>query len=317
MKDELVKKSREAMLAAVQVYNNPQITFKSEAFITLAVISWTYLLHAYYRQKQIEYRYYSSVGKKRVFDRTKNGAYKYWELERCLNDKHCPLDHATKLNLRFLIGIRHEIEHQMTTKIDDCISAKLQACCINYAQYLCDLFGERYDVRELLALSLQFAPISPEQTAALKDNSQLSPNVRNFIASFESEITEEQAANPRYAYRLFFVPKAANHAGQADRVIEFIPANSPAAVGLNHQYTLVKEAEKEKFLPGDIVRLMQSEGYQWFTMTHHTNLWKAKDGRNPAKHYGVCVAGKQWYWYRNWVDIVRQYCMDESRRETP
>ena len=71
IKDELVKKSREAMLAAVQVYNNPQITFKSETFITLAVISWTYLLHAYYRQNKIEYRYYSQVGKKKIFDRTK------------------------------------------------------------------------------------------------------------------------------------------------------------------------------------------------------------------------------------------------------
>jgi len=39
VKDELVKKSREAMLAAVQIYNNQHITFKSEAFITLTVIS--------------------------------------------------------------------------------------------------------------------------------------------------------------------------------------------------------------------------------------------------------------------------------------
>ncbi len=30
VKDELIKKSREAIMAAVQIYNNPQITFKSE-----------------------------------------------------------------------------------------------------------------------------------------------------------------------------------------------------------------------------------------------------------------------------------------------
>ena len=51
-KQELVIKSREAMLAAVQIYNNPQIAFKAESFISLAVISWTYLLHAYYANKQ-------------------------------------------------------------------------------------------------------------------------------------------------------------------------------------------------------------------------------------------------------------------------
>ena len=46
VKTELVKKAREAMLAAVQLYNNPQVTFKAESFITLSVIGWTYLLHA-------------------------------------------------------------------------------------------------------------------------------------------------------------------------------------------------------------------------------------------------------------------------------
>jgi hypothetical protein len=37
------------MLTAVQIYNNPQIDFKSELFIVTTMIAWTYLLHAYYR----------------------------------------------------------------------------------------------------------------------------------------------------------------------------------------------------------------------------------------------------------------------------
>lgn len=57
VKTELVKKAREAMLAAVQLYNNPQVTFKAESFITLSVIGWTYLLHAYYRDNNINYRH--------------------------------------------------------------------------------------------------------------------------------------------------------------------------------------------------------------------------------------------------------------------
>ena len=38
VKDELIKKSREAMMAAVQIYNNPNVTFKAESFITLSII---------------------------------------------------------------------------------------------------------------------------------------------------------------------------------------------------------------------------------------------------------------------------------------
>ena len=37
--DELIHKSREAALAAVQIFNNPQITFKSEMFIVLMNIA--------------------------------------------------------------------------------------------------------------------------------------------------------------------------------------------------------------------------------------------------------------------------------------
>ena len=37
-KYELVKKSRESALAAVQIFNNPNITFKSEAFSVLIII---------------------------------------------------------------------------------------------------------------------------------------------------------------------------------------------------------------------------------------------------------------------------------------
>lgn len=129
---ELLIKSREAMMSAVQIYNNPQILFKTESFISLAVISWTYLLHAYYANNKVDYRYFHMNGKKKVYDKTKHGANKHWELERCLDDKECPLNESTKQNLKFLIGLRHEIEHQMTKRIDSSVSAKLQACSINY-----------------------------------------------------------------------------------------------------------------------------------------------------------------------------------------
>ncbi len=129
IKNELLKKSREAALAAVQIFNNPNISFKSESYVVLMTIAWTYLLHAYFRDQKIEYRYCQQNGKRCKFDKTKHGAYKHWELERCLTDDKSPIDQDTVNNLNFLIGLRHEIEHQMTTRIDDILSARFQACC--------------------------------------------------------------------------------------------------------------------------------------------------------------------------------------------
>ncbi|CZK13457.1 Protein of uncharacterised function (DUF3644) [Legionella pneumophila] len=73
IKNELIKKSQEAALAAIQLYNNPLITFKSESFIVLMNIAWTYLLHAYFRKNNIEYRYTRDHSK--CLYCTKKGSY--------------------------------------------------------------------------------------------------------------------------------------------------------------------------------------------------------------------------------------------------
>jgi hypothetical protein len=157
--DELLIKAREAMLHAVQGYNNPRSFFKAETFIVTAVIAWTYLLHYCFKQKGVDYRYHKKVDGKPEVVKTKHGADKHWELTECLAEKTCPLDEPTKANLRFLIGIRHEIEHQMTRRIDDTISAKLQACCLNFNRALKELVGERYGLEGDLSFSESFREV--------------------------------------------------------------------------------------------------------------------------------------------------------------
>src|SRR6187551_2433668 len=103
IKEELLKKSREAALAAVQVFNNPNVTFKSETYIVLMIIAWTYLLHAKCRMMGIDYRYFTTKNDRKKFSRTKSGAFKRWELERCLDDASCPLERDVVQNLKFLI----------------------------------------------------------------------------------------------------------------------------------------------------------------------------------------------------------------------
>jgi len=311
LKDELIKKSREAILAAVQIYNNPQITFRAESFITLSVIAWTYLMHAYYRSKGIDYRYFKHQGKRKRYDKTKSGAHKHWELERCISCSECPIDSATKQNLLFLIGIRHEIEHQMTTRIDEFISAKLQACAINYDYYLTTFFGSKYSVSEDLSLTIQFSSISPQQKEQLLDNQKIVSNVKNFITSFENQLSEDDKVSSRYAYRLLYVPISANREGQADGVVEFVKPGSELAGEISR--VLVKETEKKKYRPNEIVTMMKREGFPRFTMHNHTQLWQLLKAKDKGKHYGVNVS-KTWYWYDSWVETVRKHCQENHSR---
>lgn len=308
IKRELVTKSREAALAAVQIFNNPLVTFRSEIFIVLMHIAWTYLFHAYYRKKKMVYHYHKQKGKRKNFRKTKFGARMAWNLRECI--KHCrsPIDKNTKNNLNFLIGFRDEIEHQMTTQLDHTVSAKFQACCLNYNHYVKELFGEKYAIDNLLSFSLQFSSINQEQIESIPSPDNMPPHIHSFMQDFEESMSEEEFNSPQYAYRVLFVPKTANSKGQADQVIEFIPANSSLANDVNKKYTVLKEIERPKHLPGGIVKIMRREGFTRFKMIHHTRLWKKLDAKNPSKGYGVQVAQKDWYWYDNWVEKVREHC---------
>ena len=186
-------------MTAIRVFNDPQVSFKSETFIVLMMIAWTYLLHAYYRGKRVEYRYYQQGPKRRAFDRTKHGAYKHWELERCLTDDRSPLDRDTANNLRFLIGLRHEIEHQMTRSLDAYLSGRYQACALNYNQYLKKLFGKRLGIDQQLAYSIQFLELSEEQVAGPKPEISIPERLRAFVAEFDGALTHDEYNNSRYS----------------------------------------------------------------------------------------------------------------------
>lgn len=299
------------MLCAVQIFNNPAIVFKSESFIVLSTIAWTYLLHAYCRSKKIDYRYFTQGPNRKKFDKTKRGSYKYWELERCLNDDSCPVDTVSKANLKFLIGLRHEIEHQMTTKIDEYLSARFQACCLNYNHYIRELFGDNFSIDKHLSFSLQFSSISEDQANQIREFDELPKNIAAYIKAFDDELSQEDFNNPMYSYRVLYVPKTVNRKGQADKVIEFLSADSEEAKSLNKEYVVIKDRERPKHKPGEIVAIMKAAGFPGFSMHWHTQLWHELDGKNPAKGFGVDVAGT-WYWYDNWLDQVKKYCVDQG-----
>ena len=129
----------------------------------------------------------------------------------------------------------------MTDKIDEYLSAKLQACAINFDFYITKLFGNKYNLSKELSLAIQFSPLSPEQRDNLRDNLHITTNVRNFVVDFENVLSEEALRSSRYAYRVLFVPINAKRQGQADQVVEFVKSDSPLAEGLEKAYAVIKD----------------------------------------------------------------------------
>jgi hypothetical protein len=308
--DELLIKAREAMIAAVLTFNTGGLYFRTELFVVTAMIAWTYFLHAWFRRENIDYRYYRNVNGIQQVQVTENGAEKYWDLARCLRDNHCPLDRGIVNNLKFLLDLRHEIEHRSTSRIDDAVSAKLQACCINFNTELKRLFGLQFSLERRLPIALQFATFSTDQANLLKRASDLPAHIETMTNSFHDRLSPEELADPHFAFRVAFVPKVVNRPGSADIAVEFVRSDSEEAAEINR--VLLKEVEKPKYRPSKIVQIMRQEGYPRFNMHDHTNLWQSLDAQDTAKGFGVRMLDGTWYWYENWLDRVRAHCEENA-----
>ena len=286
--------------------------FRAEIFIVSAIIAWTYLLHAYFKKKKIDYRFYKKgkSAKKEIL-KTKNGAERYLGLLDCLNKKECEIDEVTKKNLQYLIEIRDEIEHRCTQRIDSAISAKLQACCTNFNTYIKRHFGNKLGLDNELSFALQFSHLSLVQQQHMALSQDLPDNIAVAQENFENTLTEEQYNDPRYAIRVRLSMVKSNSKKTSDNFVVLSPYDNEQA---NQASSIVlKKIEPLKFLPSEIVRIIKDKGFLKFRIYEHTQLvklLKAKHGQDindRGGEYGIWI-GKSWYYYENWINKVAHHC---------
>jgi hypothetical protein len=126
-----------------------------------------------------------------------------------------------------LIGLRHQVEHRKASGLDSYLSARYQACALNFNYYLKKLHGPQFGLDESLALSLQFAELDHSQAQLIKDREDLIPqDIISYVSAFDSRISDAEVENDRFAYRLLFTKVLAKRKGHADRVVEFIDPKS-------------------------------------------------------------------------------------------
>jgi len=308
--DELLIKAREAMIAAVHLFNGAGLTFRTELFIVTAIIAWTYLLHAWFRREGIDYRYRRADGS---VVQTRQGEDTYWELGHCLRHGRRPVGSGAVLNLEFLLELRHEIEHRSTNRIDDQVSAKLQACCLNFNDAIKTWFGPQYGLERRLPIALQFVTFSADQRVALKRASLLPPHITTMMDAFHQRLDEAQQADPAFAYRVAFVPKVGARASSADLAVEFIRGDSVEGHEINQ--VLLKEVNRRRFTATEVWRKMQGEGFPRFNRARHTELWQQLGAKDVGRGFGQPGDYRNtWVWFDSWVDRVRAHCQEHIDR---
>ena len=189
-----------------------------------------------------------------------SGADRYWDLAQCLKHVKCPIERGARDNLTYLLELRHEIEHRSTSRIDDTISAKLQACCINFNDVIKTLFGAQYALERRLPIALQFVTFSPDQRALLKKAGTLPRHVEVDDGRLREPATPEQRVRTRASRSAsswstgppIALPEPTSRSN-------LVRPGSDIADNFN---IALMEVEKRKYLPKEIVGMMMREGLQ-------------------------------------------------------
>jgi len=97
--NELVKKAREAMLTAVQIFNNPHVEFKSELFIVTTIIRLDISASCPLPQEESRIPPVHARCAKVPFFTYQVRSHPALELRECLDCSECPLEEIQTNNL--------------------------------------------------------------------------------------------------------------------------------------------------------------------------------------------------------------------------
>jgi len=253
--EELVNKSRDSALAAVQHYNNPTAKFRSDNYIVLMIIAYTSLFHAIFERDGTNYTSYEQ--KTGDPKKIRGGETMLWDILQCA--KYYEKYNATPLitNLEFIIGLRDKIVHRYISIDDIAISGYCQALLLNFESITTKEFTAYYSLNTSLTFALQFSTKkTPESIKAIKIfQSERYEELRNYITQFNNNLPDEILNDPAYVFRVWLIPKPANRAKGSDISIEFVPLdNIPSELVGQLEQTIVaiKSEHQDRFIDPSI-----------------------------------------------------------------
>ncbi len=317
--EALVRKARESALLGLHIYNSPTTVFRTEGFSVLMVIAWTAFFHAVFEQRGTPYFYVEADGTPRLVD----GDKKAWELGKCIAEFWpAGTQVAVRSNLDFFIKFRNRVEHRYVPSIDTHVAGECQALLLNFDEMMVQHFGSYFAIRESLAVPLQTSSVrTAGQTQALRKlQAKHFDDMKDFVDAYRKDLAANVYEDPKFAFRVFLVPKTGNHTTSSDLAYEFVkydPAHPEEMAKLQKQITLIKDKEvsvanANLHNPKTAAKLVQEKIGRPFNLHHHTLAWKKFKVRSssfePAScNTKYCVADprhKDFGYTAAWVDFL-------------
>ena len=319
----ILQGSIDAALLAVEVYNKPRTTFRSQAYIVLMIIAWTRLFHAYFNKTTGNiYFYKKENGRYQLI----NGERKAWELNTCI-DRYGSLSEPVKANLEFFVDLRNKIEHHHVTEreVDVLIFGECQSLLYNYENLLIQTFGEEYALNESLAFSLQFSYMRPEEQKQASKSvlSAELQEIRSYIENYRSNLNDDIFNSQEYSIKLIQIPKISN-TNRNDLAIDFVrwdeldsknrEVYQQITTLIKDKQVLIEAKNVGRLLPGKVVKKVKEVTRLDFSLYDHKCLYIVFSVRPPgrypnpdetnAKYCHYDFANKNYAYQGSWVDFI-------------
>lgn len=305
--DERLIRAREAMILAVQVFNSPNMRFKTEVFAVMANIGWTYLLHEYYRGEGIDIQ--QDDGRSLL-------------LSQMIKRPDCPLSQGMKDNLESLKKIRDEVEHLLFRKADLKFLSIFQTCCLNFDVMLCKLFGDQTTLKNDLSFSLQFVKMGFNQLTELQKY-DIPEEIEALDKSIEDELGEDRLGDMEYRFRVVYTLE---NSTKSKAHFKFLHPSDGEAEDVRN--ILIKHEVSDEQWPHKAnvsAQMIAAKSGKPFNLRNHTQAWRKFDARprsgvgqpqNTNKEYCAYHAAHGDYTYsEKWIDFVAGYISDNQNYE--
>lgn len=254
---ELLTKARESALLAVELYNKPAVSFKTGAYISLMIIAWTSIFHAYYLKKRIKPYFRKGKRYEIIIEKVGNKEikeYKWWDLSKCLKEYFKGNNPPERKNLEFFIPLRNMIEHRNLPELDISIFGECQSLIINIDDFIEKEFGKKFILKQNLSHSLQFS-FSEKNLMDFSKRELQKKNLKelvNYIKAFRSSLSSNIFQSDKYSYKVVLI-KVANHSSRNALPLKFVNYNDLSEEDKQKLYEtgIVLTKEKEVKIPED------------------------------------------------------------------
>lgn len=328
----ILESSIDSALLAVEIYNKPRTTFRSEGFITLMIMAWTRMFHAYFN---------STLGDKYYYKKKNNryelidGERKAWELSTCIK-KFGKLPKSVESNLNFFIKLRNKIEHRHIEKreIDTLIFGECQSLLFNFETQLIDFFGDLYSINEALVYSLQFSQIRTKQQDKANKSvlSKDLSDIISFIEKYRNSLDEDTYNSQEYSIKLIQIPKISN-TNRADAAVEFVRWDSldeqdkeafeKLTVIIKDKTVKIEAANVGRLKPSEVVQKVNHKlNGKRISQNLHTTLYKLfqikpQNGSDDPfdTNTEFCLYDephKDYVYQDDWVEFIVNFIQSES-----